>query len=175
MKSDSSRFSDGAYRATVASMQVIRDSFERRSALDVQVKECDKTLVTVLDHASEAACVRILQRYFPNVSILREEGGLSTGSANWIIWVDALDGTTARTLDIPTSTVIIAAYSLTEKCLQAVYIGEPTYQRIWHADNKARITSSCWVTRLTNRQSTQCCVWQGELSEQASVFINVSH
>lgn len=170
MSFDSQAFLPLAAAAARSSMVVIHDSFFDGQVLAVEVKEFDQTLVTVLDRKSEAACFPLLQAAFPGVPILREEAGLTEGSADWIIWVDALDGTSARTLLLPTSTVIIAAYSLAEKRLKAVVIGEPAYMRQWSASDD----TPCQLF-LPGKSLGVCRVWDGQFSERSTVFIDVSH
>lgn len=167
-------FRDGSLMAAYNAMGVIHCSFPERDTLNVEIKEFDKTLVTLLDKKSEAAADPVLRKRFPGVSILREEGGLSAGDADWIIWIDALDGTSARVLDLPTSTVIIAAYSFAQKRLKGVTIGEPAYMRIWQATED----QPCTLGNFENgpvAKHRPCRTWEGELSLQASVFIDVSH
>lgn len=52
-------------------------------------------LVTVADKESEAAVIEIVQRHFPNHSILAEESGRVASYKNEYLWaIDPLDGTT---------------------------------------------------------------------------------
>jgi len=62
-----------------------------RKALDVKMKP-DETPVTIADHASEAAILKVLRNADPDCAILTEESGaLGSGETRWI--VDPLDGT----------------------------------------------------------------------------------
>jgi myo-inositol-1(or 4)-monophosphatase len=86
-----------------------RIHLRRLSHTNIERKSNAIDLVTEADHESEAAVIDVLQRAFPDHTILAEEGG---GSANgssehrWII--DPLDGTTNFAHSFPQFCVSIA-------------------------------------------------------------------
>jgi fructose-1,6-bisphosphatase/inositol monophosphatase family enzyme len=170
MPFDNERFLSTAVSAARASCAVICNQLLAGQVIQATTKVFDGTLVTEADHASERAALAILRREFPDVPILREEGGLSDGNEDWIIWIDPLDGTSAFTLRMPTSTVIIAAYHLAEKRLLATVVGEPAYERIWCAGENG----PCQFVPLLGN-SSPCHVWQGDLSLKSTVFVDISH
>src|SRR6266852_42128 len=66
-------------------------------------------LVTEADHESEAAAIDILQRAFPDHTILAEEGSGSADAASEHRWIiDPLDGTTNFAHSFPQFCVSIA-------------------------------------------------------------------
>src|SRR5450759_3207464 len=65
--------------------------FERGIAWELKG---DYDLVTEADRASEKLVVERLKSYFPNHSVLGEEGGLRESSSEYIWYVDPRDGTT---------------------------------------------------------------------------------
>ena len=77
-------------------------------------------LVTDADRAAEKECVAILQRHYPDHSILAEESGASGRSAfRWII--DPLDGTTNYAHNVPHFAVSIACEFEGEIRVGAIY------------------------------------------------------
>src|SRR6185503_17820622 len=81
---------DTARRAAEAAARVAMPHFERGVAVETK---SDETPVTAADRDSEAAIFEVIQKAFPDASILSEETGAVAGDPKlrWI--VDPLDGT----------------------------------------------------------------------------------
>ena len=110
MNFDATKFQKVGIKAVRSSMAIIRPYFMGKAIGEAKVKSRDKTLLTKVDRQSEDAGFKVLRKSFPDAPIVREEGGLSDGSADWKIWYDPIDGTRAFIIGAPTSTVICAAY-----------------------------------------------------------------
>jgi histidinol-phosphatase len=160
--------------ALIASFKQIRPFLLNQQDIGQIETKADDTLLTIADRLSENAGFEILRRYFPDVPIIREESGLSEGSADWQIWYDPIDGTASFTIGAPTSTVICAAYSTTERSLLAVAIGEPAYKRIWLAakDNGCRLF--ILDDEYNIQQTVPKKVWDGKLGSSTAVFLDLT-
>jgi fructose-1,6-bisphosphatase/inositol monophosphatase family enzyme len=168
------KFETASLEAIIASFKQIRPFLlNQKNIGKIDIKP-DDTLLTIADHLSENAGFEILRRAFPNLPIIREESGLSEGSADWQIWYDPIDGTAPFSIGAPTSTVICAAYDTINKSLLSVAIGEPAYKRIWTATKN----SGCWLTILDDNYNIQTKlpkkVWDGHLSSSTAVFLDLT-
>lgn len=86
-------FLDIATEAALAGGAVLETHWGKLEA--VQEKGRAGDLLTIADQEAEAAVLAVLQRHFPDHSILAEESGLQTASQSRYLWaVDPLDGTT---------------------------------------------------------------------------------
>lgn len=154
-------------------MTVIRTAQRGASASGATVKEADSTLVTTTDKDGE----RILHNRLGGilgVGFWGEEGS-KTERGEYSIMVDPLDGTRAFALRIPTSTVI-AALVHNVRGVVACVIGEAASGRIWSATEEGDV--SFWTVDASGRECSHygiCSVWKGPLTEQASLFLDVSH
>lgn len=167
-------FETSSLEAIIASFKQIRPFLLNQQNIGkIEIKP-DDTLLTIADHLSENAGFEILRRAFPNVPIIREESGLSEGSADWQIWYDPIDGTAPFTISAPTSTVICAAYDTINKSLLSVAIGEPAYKRIWTATKNC----GCWLIILDDDYKIQAKlpkkVWDGQLSSSTAIFLDLT-
>lgn len=67
-------------------------------------------LVTAADQAAEAHVIRRLAEAFPDDRIIGEEGGGHGGDADWVWYVDPLDGTTNFVCGLPHFAVSLGAF-----------------------------------------------------------------
>jgi myo-inositol-1(or 4)-monophosphatase len=89
-------------------------------------------LVTVADREAEAQVIEILQRHFPNHSILAEETGKYGNSDAEFLWViDPLDGTTNYAHQYPFSAVSIGLLVAGIPTLGVIF--DPWHQELFRA------------------------------------------
>jgi myo-inositol-1(or 4)-monophosphatase len=89
-------------------------------------------LVTVADREAEAQVIEILQRHFPNHSILAEETGKYGNSDAEFLWViDPLDGTTNYAHQYPFSAVSIGLLVAGIPILGVIF--DPWHQELFRA------------------------------------------
>ncbi|MDP2651221.1 MAG: inositol monophosphatase family protein [bacterium] len=157
-------------QAVEAGMKVVRENQGGHLPSDAEIKD-DKTLVTVTDHKSEEAILNILQANFTDIQVWGEESGVSGGIGDIVFLIDPLDGTRAFANGMATSTVIVAVYDIKKNEVIATVIGEPATGKIWSAFGKM----ATWHEYLGTNRVDPCRVWPGELSEQTTVFLDVSH
>lgn len=184
MKFNRETFLNHGTKAVLASMGVILPFIKGvKDYGDIEVKEHDQTLVTAVDRMSEDAASEILIKAFPNVPIIREEGGISSVNpdATWIKWFDGLDGTNIFTLGGATPTVILSAYDLVKKQLVGCIVGEPSTGRVWSATSGSGCDMDAYNYlwddgRYSSLPLTRkkCQAWDGEV-EKGTVMIDISH
>jgi myo-inositol-1(or 4)-monophosphatase len=115
----SGKFLDAAWRAARAAGTIIADNWQRPKEIDYKGAI---DLVTSVDRASERAIVEILQREFPEHSILAEEETDRRGSPAPYLWIiDPLDGTTNFAHGYPQCCISIALQYRDEVLLGLVY------------------------------------------------------
>lgn len=171
MDFNTEKFLEVGKQAVWASMQVIRPYIlGQKDYGDIEIKEHDQTLVTAVDRMSEEAATPILQKAFPDIPIIREEGGTTLEkAAPWIMWFDGLDGTNLFTIGGSGSTVILVAYDCINKEQLGAIVGEPSTGRIW----SACINTGC--TRQVESNICLCKAWNNEKFEGKTVLLDVSH
>lgn len=168
---DARKFEKASLMAIQASIRTIRPFLLGQKEIGLVKIKKDETLLTVADRLSENAGFRILREAFPDVPIVREESGLSSGSANWEIWYDPIDGTAPFTIGAPTSTVICAAYDTENHMLLAAAIGEPAYKRAWIA---IRGQGCRFLALGQNNSAKTCRVWPGKMKSDTAVFLDLT-
>jgi myo-inositol-1(or 4)-monophosphatase len=94
-----------AVEAATKAGYLIRDAFGH--SVDVQTKSNARDLVTEVDIRSQEAIIGTLQRDFPEIPILAEEGQRESFDADMLWLVDPLDGTTNFTRGIELFSVAI--------------------------------------------------------------------
>lgn len=95
-----------AMEAGEAAKQVILEAVDKPRSITQKSGSAD--LVTETDKASEAACLQVITRHFPNHAILGEEGGVSGDTSSEYLWcIDPLDGTTNFAHGFPSFAVSI--------------------------------------------------------------------
>lgn len=92
--------------------------FERGISYDLKG---DFDLVTEADRASEKLVVERLHSYFPNHSVLGEEGGLREKTSEFCWYVDPLDGTTNFAHGYPVFNVTLALEQAGELVAGVIY------------------------------------------------------
>jgi myo-inositol-1(or 4)-monophosphatase len=92
----------------------------------------DRTIVTNSDIDSEKAILSILQRDFPEYSLISEESGTEEKSPEYTWVVDPLDGTTNYSIRNPFFDVSIALVKRDEPILGVVYY--PFQDELFHAE-----------------------------------------
>lgn len=97
-----------AVRAARSAGNVISRAFEQTDKLEVEAKGTND-FVTNVDKAAEQAIIEIIQKSYPDHSIVSEECGVITGKDEDFQWIiDPLDGTTNFVKGIPHFAVSIA-------------------------------------------------------------------
>ncbi len=87
----------------------------------ISKKEGVNNLVTEADHASEAAIIAVIRKYFPDHQLLGEESGESNTASTYKWIIDPIDGTINFAHGIPLNCVSIAVEKDNEIILGAVY------------------------------------------------------
>jgi len=107
---------------------ILREHF--RKELRVRTKE-DRSLVTEVDVLAEEKIIKIIKASFPSHSILAEESGGEVGEDyTWLI--DALDGTTNYTIDVPLFSVVLTLLEKEDPVLAFVY--NPVLEEMYMAE-----------------------------------------
>ena len=97
-----------AIRAARKAGNVIAQGYERRDTVQTFTKS-PNDYVTNIDNASEAAIIEIIQKSYPDHTIITEESGALEGKDSDVQWViDPLDGTTNFVKGLPHFSVSIA-------------------------------------------------------------------
>lgn len=172
MEFNAEKFLEFGTEAVLASMKVIRPYIlGLKDVGAIEIKKHDKTLVTAVDRMSEEAATPLLQKAFPGVPIVREEGGatLAEDGASWIMWYDGIDGTNLFTIGGSGSTVILCAYDRTKKKLVGTIVGEPSTGRIWSA------CAGAGCTRQVENKTFPCNIWSNENFKDSTILLDVSH
>jgi len=106
MTHDTAKFLNAAWQAASAAGEIIRASWHQLRSIDYKGPI---DLVTSVDRAAEQSIVELLQREFPEHSILAEEETEITANARQYRWIiDPLDGTTNFAHGYPQVSVSIA-------------------------------------------------------------------
>lgn len=167
------QFRTAAMEAMLAAMDVIRPFQTGARTIEGLELKPDDTIVTVVDRLSEAAITGILSRELPNLSLLREEGGLLEHSktGRFIAWIDPVDGTRPLRAGLPGSTVIITLYDLKLRRIVVTLVGDPATGRIWTTTTK-HPTKLSYVGLDGQRHIRPVQVWDGEMSRSTTVMID---
>jgi myo-inositol-1(or 4)-monophosphatase len=119
MSTDSGKFLETAWHAARAAGKIIAEHWCRPKQIDYKGAI---DLVTSVDRASERVIVDILQREFPDHSILAEEETDRRGSSTPYLWIiDPLDGTTNFAHSYPQFCISIALQYQEDVVLGLVY------------------------------------------------------
>ncbi|HXT25001.1 MAG TPA: inositol monophosphatase family protein [Candidatus Eisenbacteria bacterium] len=124
----SNSFLDVAIETALEAGQILREEYERPP--DITYKG-DVDLVTQADKRSEHAIVAKLSKYFPEHTIVAEEGTGHERSAEYRWYVDPLDGTTNFAHKYPCFSVSIAL-ARNDSVLAAV-VCNPIYNELFAA------------------------------------------
>ena len=126
-------FLEVATEAALAGGAVLQGYWGKLDRHSIEEKGRSGDLVTVADRASEAAVLGIIQRHFPNHSILAEESGWQTEAKDEaFLWaIDPLDGTTNYAHQYPFYGVSIALLIHGEPQVGVVYA--PFFQELFRA------------------------------------------
>jgi myo-inositol-1(or 4)-monophosphatase len=99
-------FLDIATEAALAAGAILKDYWGKLEAVEEKGRPGD--LVTVADKDAEVALVEVIQRHFPEHSILAEESGQLGDSMSEYLWaIDPLDGTTNYAHQYPVAAVSV--------------------------------------------------------------------
>ena len=124
------RFLDVATEAALAGGAVLQSFLGKLEQIEEKGRPGD--LVTEADKASEKVVLEVLQRHFPDHSILAEESGqLGDRSAEYLWAVDPLDGTTNYAHQYPAFCVSIGL--LIQGVPQVGVIFDPVRQELFRA------------------------------------------
>jgi myo-inositol-1(or 4)-monophosphatase len=117
----------------------------------ISEKEGINNLVTEADHAAEKAIIEVIQRVYPDHSILGEESGAQTTASDiqWII--DPIDGTVNFANHIPICAVSIGVEKAGEIILGAVY--NPLMNELFVAEKGKGATLNGQPIRVTDKSN----------------------
>lgn len=139
--------------------KILLESIGTIEADDVESKE-KFDYVTRIDRKSEQATIDILQKYFPEYSIVAEESGAQqkSQSVRWII--DPLDGTTNYIHGFPNSAVSIALEENGEIVLGVIY--DPFRDELfWAEKNKGAFLNDNLISVSREKEISRCLVATG--------------
>ncbi len=120
-----------AIQAALKSGEILKRGFG--TPFTVSLKPGVQNFVTEYDLLSEETIVSLVHDYFPDHSILAEEGGLQERSDDGYIWIiDPLDGTTNFSHHIPLFVVSIAVYKKNEPLCGVIF--QPMTQELFVAE-----------------------------------------
>jgi myo-inositol-1(or 4)-monophosphatase len=111
---------------------LLANYFERRVPFELKG---DFDLVTEADRASEKLVVERLRSYFPQHSIMAEEGGGHEGSSEYRWYVDPLDGTTNFAHSFPMFNVTLGLERAGEMIAGVIY--DPIRRELFSAERGA--------------------------------------
>lgn len=164
--------------AMAASMRVVRNYQLRNKTRQGATKtKKDDTFVTIVDRESGEAAMKHL-RQLPNRYEIKAEDvdGRDNSSATNVILSDNVDGTNAMLIDLATSTVIIADYDKSKRQIVSCIIGEPVRATTWLATpQQATVRHQFKEDGSGVMEPKITSVWQGELSQKATIFLDISH
>jgi myo-inositol-1(or 4)-monophosphatase len=123
-----SGFVDVALEAALAAADVLRAHFGRVQAVG---RKGDVDLVTAADREAEAVIVRHIRQRYPEHRIVAEESGEHPGEADFVWYVDPLDGTTNFVHAFPHFAVSIGLVA--HGGLEAGVVIDPLRREVFHA------------------------------------------
>lgn len=142
---------------------------------EVDVKEGDESLVTVVDRDIEMMILGGISNLFPGIRVIGEEGGQNSGTGEYYIYVDPADGTRELANGTTLSVIIIAV--MRDDTVVGCTIAEPASGRLWTAweGEGCRYYLYDYVSHSFREEcERQCCVWEGEFSTQSTVYVDSS-
>ncbi len=127
----------------------------RRLVAPAEIKAHDATLLTQCDKDSDVAAKAHLLTLPTEYDIQPEDGdGRTTPGAEYLVWLDNLDGTRPFTNGLITSTVILAVYDYAVRQLVWCAIGEPISGRIWISSLPGQETKGAWLVGMSHQNQT---------------------
>jgi len=91
----------------------------------------DRTLVTVADTSVNDLVLKSLEKDFPHISVLAEEGSREVAGSEYRVICDPLDGTTAFCVGIPFFSFCISVVRGNTPLVAVIL--DPVMGRMWHA------------------------------------------
>jgi fructose-1,6-bisphosphatase/inositol monophosphatase family enzyme len=152
-----------------------------KTITDVEVKDGDHSLFTVVDKLMQDMVLQRLASMFPEVAAFAEEGGENAGSGEYYMYFDPVDGTRELTTQTALSVMIVGLMDRANEGLVSPHdtlvgavIAEPSTGRIWAATEGGGCHKFA-VDRYGNAMPLgPCDVWEGPISRQTSVFFDSS-
>ncbi len=109
--------------------QMISDDF--RLGMERELKE-DTTPITKTDVSINRLVLDRLERDYPHVSVVSEEGSREVAGAEYTVLCDPIDGTIPFSRGTPLSTFVISV--LKDQVPVSAVIYDPFMKRMWHAN-----------------------------------------
>ena len=162
-------FEQMSVKAVIDGMNIVRAYQLRDKTIgEASIKGADNTFLTVVDRECGEVLRAHIRDNFPSVRIIIEDVGASHEESVVTIYGDPIDGTLAFTIGLPTSTVILGAYDTKTKHVLACTIGEPASGR------SGQSYAATWDFTIRQfRNERQITVWQGALSDNAAVCLDL--
>ena len=129
LESDTHKLTQFALTLADAAAQVILPSFRKNIAVDVKAGK-DWDPVTEADRAAERVIRDLIQKTYPNHSIIGEEYGNSMGNSAYTWILDPIDGTRSFVIGMPTWATLIGLYRDGKPLLGVMnqpYVGDMFY------------------------------------------------
>jgi fructose-1,6-bisphosphatase/inositol monophosphatase family enzyme len=159
--------------AVIDGMGIVRAAqLAPRSRRQAEVK-ADKSLLTVTDKKVERAMASRLGK-IPGYRFKGEEG-TETGSGQYTILVDPVDGTRPFVVGLCTSTVIAAVLD-PDGLVIACVVGEPATGRVWSARSHTKT-----VLQIFDHDSWQIGkprrvrVWKAPATSMSTIWLDAAH
>ncbi len=92
----------------------------------------DETPITVTDTAINNYVLESMERDFPDVRVIGEEGSNTIDEAEYTVFCDPVDGTIPFSLGIPISTFCISVFEKGKPIIGLIY--DPFQDRMWFAE-----------------------------------------
>lgn len=118
-----------AIQAALAAGKIIFNNKNKVSG--VRYKDEKKSIVTDIDLQAEKKIISIIQKNYPDHSIISEEKGKINRNQEYLWVIDPLDGTANYSQNIPFYCVSIAFFANNEKILGVIY--DPIHEEIFFA------------------------------------------
>lgn len=169
-----SLFEQKSIEAIICGMEVVRAYQLRDKTIgEASIKSVDDTFLTVADRECGEVLRARVREHFPGVRSNIEDLGMSDEESRVTIYGDPIDGTLAFTVGLPTSTVILGACDTETKNVLACTIGEPASGRLWYTRNGQSYAATWDFTTNQARNERPVTVWQGFLSGNTAVFLDL--
>jgi myo-inositol-1(or 4)-monophosphatase len=148
-----------AKQAAYAAGKIITKHFKKLPKEAIRQKQANDYL-SFVDESSENTIISIIHDYFPDHSILAEEGGESNkpGEYRWII--DPLDGTTNYIKELPVFAISIALQKGDEIILGVVY--DPLQDELfWAEKGKGAYVNDIPIQVSDSNSLSECLIATG--------------
>lgn len=162
---DTNKIKKIAIQAALTAGKIILDNKNKVSG--VRYKDVKKSIVTDIDLQAEQEIISIIQKNFPDHSIISEEKGKINGNQKYIWVIDPLDGTANYSQNIPFYCTSIAFVVNNKNILGVIY--DPIHEEIFFAQKGegAFLNNKKILSSKINKISDAICGFSFSNSQQA--------